>query len=125
MFGWTILGIFSGTLIGAAVGAAAGYCVGYLAGGTYASGLSAKAVGSGVKSFLSQANKIHHVLGKAGHNLAGYTAKTMGKLMKKTLAKGIIGAYKSVESAYWAVAGSEVTFVIVDGLIKISDMWIR
>ena len=125
LFGWTVTGILGGGVIGAAIGAAVGYGVGYLAGGTYASGLSAKAVSGGVKSFLSQANKVHHVLGQAKHKLAGYTAKTIGKLMKKTLAKGVVSAYNSAKAAYWAVTGSEVTFVIIDGVIKISDMWIR
>jgi DNA invertase Pin-like site-specific DNA recombinase len=32
---------------------------------------------------------------------------------------------RKVKSAYWAIAGSEVTFVVIDGVIKISDMWIR
>ena len=119
--GATLLG---GT-IGAVVGGAIGYGVGYLAGGTYANGLVAKSVGAGVKIFLSQANKVHHVLGQAKHKLVGYTTKTMGKLMKKTLAKGVVSAYGKAQSAYWAIAGSEVTFVVIDGVIKISDMWIR
>ena len=119
--GATLLG---GT-IGAVVGGAIGYGVGYLAGGTYANGLVAKSVGGGVKTFLSQANKVHHVLGQAKHKLVGYTTKAMGKLMKKTLAKGVVGAYGKAQSAYWAIAGSEVTFVVIDGVIKISDMWIR
>ena len=125
LLGWTVLGIVGGAIVGAAIGAAIGYGIGYIAGGTYANGLSAKAVGQGVKAFVSQGNKVNHVLGQAKHKLVGYTTKTMGKLMKKTLAKGVIGAYKSVESAYWAVVGSEVTYIIIDGAIKISDMWIR
>lgn len=123
--GWTVLGAVGGGVIGAAIGAASGYGVGYLAGGTYANGLAAKSVDSGVKAFMSQANKVHHVLGKAGHNLSGYTAKSMGNLMKKTLKNGVVGPYKSVQSAYWAVKKSEVTFNIVKGVLKISDMWIR
>ena len=123
--GWTALGAVGGGAIGAAVGAAAGYGVGYLAGGTYANGLAAKSVDSGVKAFMSQANKVHHVLSKAGHNLSGYTAKSMGTLMKKTLINGVVGPYKSVQSAYWAVANSEVSFTIVKGVLKVSDMWIR
>lgn len=45
--------------------------------------------------------------------------------MKKTLAKGVVSAYGKAQSACWAIAGSEVTFVVIDGVIKISDMWIR
>ena len=123
--GWTALGIVGGGAVGAAVGAAVGYGVGYLAGGTYANGLAAKSVESGVKAFASQANKVHHVLSKAGHNLSGYTAKAMKKLMRKTLTNGVVGPYKSVQSAYWATMNSEVTFTIVNGILKISDMWIR
>ena len=123
--GWTALGIVGGGAIGAAVGAAVGYGVGYLAGGTYANGLAAKSVDSGVKAFMSQPNKVHHVLNKAGHHLSGYTTKTLGTLMKKTLKNGVIGSYKSVQSAYWTAAKSEVTFTIAKGALKISDMWIK
>ena len=115
-----------GGLIGAAIGAAIGYTVGYFAGATYANGLSVKSVSSGVKSFLTQSNKIKHVLGNAGHKLRGYSTKAMGKLMKQTLARGQLAPYKKVaQSAYWAIANSEVTFVIIDGAIKISNMWFR
>lgn len=37
----------------------------------------------------------------------------------------MISAYGKAQSAYWAIAGSEVTFVLIDEVIKISDMWIR
>ena len=117
--------VLIGAIIGVVVGGAIGYGVGYLARGTYANDLVEKSVGGGVKSFLSQANKVHHVLGQSKHKLVGYTTKTMGKLMKKTLAKGVVSAYGKAQSAYRAIAGSEVTFVVIDGVIKISDMWIR
>lgn len=78
--------------IGAVVDDGIGFGVGYLAGGTYDNGLVAKSVGSGVKSFLSQASKVHHVLGQSKHKLAGCASKFMGQLMKKTLAKGGVGA---------------------------------
>ena len=113
-----------GGIIGAAIGAAIGYGIGYAAGGTYANGLVAKSVNSGLKSFLSQANRIQHVLGKSQHNLTGYSIKAMGKLMKQTLAKGTYIAYKTVDSMFWAAAGSQVTYKIIDGIIYISDMWI-
>ena len=125
LIGWTALGILGGGAVGAAAGAAIGYGVGYLAGGTYASGLPAKSVGTAVKSFVSQENKVHHVLSKAGHKLSGYTTKSMGKLMKRTLADGVVGSYKSVQSAVLAPIGSEVTFTIIGGAIKVSDMWIQ
>ena len=113
-----------GGVIGAAIGAAIGYGIGYAAGGTYANGLVVKSVNSGLKSFLSQANRIQHVLGKSQHNLTGYSIKAMGKLMKQTLAKGTYIAYKTVDSMFWAAAGSQVTYRIIDGIIYISDMWI-
>ena len=119
--GATLLG---GT-IGAVVGGAIGYGIGYLAGGTYSNGLVAKSVTKGVKSFMSNTNNINHVLGKAKHNLSGYTAKSMGKLMKKTLAKGTYEAYKTVNSMVLASTNSQVTYVIIDGIIKIGDMWIK
>ena len=45
--------------------------------------------------------------------------------MKNTLSKGTLGTYKTVQSAYWHIMNSEVTFTIINGAIKISDMWIR
>ena len=114
-----------GGAIGAIVGGAIGYGIGYLAGGTYASGLSVKSVNQAVKSFFLNTNKIHHALDKPAHKLIGYSEKAIAKLMKNTLAKGVVGTYKSVESAYWIEVGSEVTFIVIDGVIKISDMWIR
>lgn len=120
-----VVGATIGGIIGAAAGAAFGYGIGYVCGGTYSNGLVAKSVSNGVRSFTSQANKVHHVLGNAGHKLTGYTEKTMSKLMKNTLKHGVVGPYKSVQSAFWSVKNSEVSFTIVSGIIKISDMWIR
>ena len=37
----------------------------------------------------------------------------------------MISDYGKAQSAYWAIAGAEVTFVVIDGVIKISDMWIK
>ena len=124
LVGWTLLGIIGGGAIGAAIGAGVGYAVGYFAGGTYANGLAAKAVSSGVRSFIAQSNKVHHVLGKTAHNLSNYTVKAMTKLMKKTLKKGTVEAYKKVLSAFLSTTGSKVTFTIINGIIYISDMWI-
>ena len=125
LVGWTLLGVIGGGAVGAAIGAGVGYAIGYFAGGTYANGLVAKAVSTGVKSFVSQDNKVHHVMNKAAHNLSNYTVKAMTKLMKKTLKKGTVEAYKKVKSAFLASTSSEVTFTIINGIIYISDMWIR
>ena len=125
LLGWTVLGIVGGGVVGAAAGAAIGYGVGYFAGGTYANGLAAKAVNSGVRSFFSQPNKVHKLFKLSRHKLSGYTPKTAAKLMKDTLSKGTVGAYKSVQSAYWQALNSEVTFNIVNGAICVSDMGFR
>lgn len=53
------------------------------------------------------------------------SVKAVGKLMKKTLINGAVGPYKSVQSAFWAIMNSEVTFKVVGTAIMISDMWIR
>lgn len=125
LVGRTALGAIAGGAIGAALGAAIGYGVGYLAGGTYANGLAAKSVNKAVKSFFSQPNKVHKLLKLSRHNLSGYTSKTASKLMKDTLAKGVIDSYKSVHSAYWSTMNSEVTYTFVKGVLTVSDMWIK
>ena len=114
-----------GGAIGAAIGAVVGYAAGYLAGGTYANGLVAKSVNHGVKTFFSQQNKVYKLLKLSRHNLSGYTSKTAAKLMKRTLSKGVFEAYKSVQSMYLASMNSQVTYVIINGVIAISDMWIK
>ena len=123
--GWTALGALGGGAVGAAAGGAIGYGVGYFAGGTYANGLAAKSVNKAIKSFFSQPNKVHKMFKLARHNLAGYTENTAAKLMKDTLAKGVVGAYKTVQKAAWTVMNSEVTFTVIDGEINVSDMWIK
>ena len=57
--------------------------------------------------------------------MIGYTEKAMSKLMKKTLAKGTYKAYKTVNSMVLASTNSQVTYVIINGVIAISDMWIQ
>ena len=125
LFWWTMAGVVGGGLVGAAIGAAIGYGVGYLAGGTYANGLSVRAVNKGLKAFLSQANKVNHAFTNPAHKFTNYTVRSFSKLMRNTLTKGVVGPYKSVLSAYWNVANSEVTFTIIDSAIMISDAWIR
>jgi hypothetical protein len=123
--GWTALGALGGGLIGSAIGAAIGYGIGYLAGGTYANGLVAKTVDNGIHAFLSQANKVHHVVSNVEHALVGDSVSSLEKLMRITFAHGTVSTYRTVQSVFWALKNSEVTFKIVDGTIKISDMWIR
>ena len=116
--------ILSGFLMGFGIGAVVGAIIGGVAGGfNYThSGLSRGAVNKAVNSTLKDANKMNHIM-QPKHNLPK-SIKEVGKLMKKTLIKGDIMPYKSVSSAFWAVANSQVTFMIVDGLIRISDMWV-
>ena len=115
---WREVGIQ--TAIGAAIGAVVGGVVGGI---SYTpSGLSRAAVNKAVNSTLKDANKMNHIM-QPKHNLPK-SIKEVGKLMKKTLIKGEIVPYKSVSSAVWSVANSQVTFLIVDGLIRISDMWV-
>lgn len=45
--------------------------------------------------------------------------------MKKALINVAVDPYKSVQSAFWAIMNSEVTFKIVGTAIMISDTWIR
>ena len=45
--------------------------------------------------------------------------------MKKTLAKGTFEAYKTASSMFLSSTNSQVTFVMINGTIAISDMWIR
>ena len=120
LFGWTLLGVLAGSIVGAI-----GYGIGYAAGGTYANGLVAKSVTNGVNSFFSQSNKVHKLLKITRHNSSKYTPKTAAKLMKKTLAKGTFEAYKTVNSMVLASTNSQVTYVMINGTIMISDMWIR
>ena len=46
--------------------------------------------------------------------------------MKKTLSKGQISTYKAgpAKIATWFKAKSQITFRIMEGIIKISDFWI-
>ena len=125
LFWWTLVGVVGGGIIGGAVGAAMGYGVGYLAGGTYANGLSVKAVNKGLKTFLSQSNKVHHAFTNPAHKFTGYTVRSFNKLVRNTMAKGVVGQYKSVLSSYWSAANSEVSFTIINSAIMISDAWIR
>ncbi len=125
LFWWTMAGVVGGGIIGAAVGAAIGYGVGYLAGGTYANGLSARAVSKGMKTFLSQGNKVHHAFANPAHKFTDYTFRSFTKLVRNTMIKGVVGPYKNVLSTYWSVANSEVSFTIIKSKIMISDAWIR
>jgi hypothetical protein len=119
--------IWAGTKAGFGIGAIAGMLIGGVAGGiSYTpSGLSKSAINQGVKNFFGQSNKVNKLFGKSAHDLAGYTSKTAAQLMRKTLINGTISAYGSARTAIWSVMGSQVTFVIINGAIMISDMWIK
>ena len=87
--------------------------------------LAAKAVTKGVRKFFAQPNKVHKLLNVARHNLSGYTQKEAARLMQNTLAKGVYEAYQTVGSMVLASTNSQVTYVFIDGVIAIGDMWIR
>jgi len=113
--------ILSGFLMGFGIGAIAGAVIGGSVGGLSYSptGLSRSAVKEGVKSTISNSNKMNHIM-QPKHNLPGST-KDIGKLMQKTLTRGTYAPYKSVSSVTWK--GYQVTYKIIENIIKISDMW--
>lgn len=87
---------------------------------TSGNGLDKKSVNRAVKATLKNSNKMHHIM-QAKHNLPN-SVKEIGKLMRSTLLNGQIGPYKkSALSATWN--GYEVTFKIIEKIIRISDMW--
>ena len=62
---------------------------------------------------------MNHIM-QPKHNLPNSVNK-VGKLMQKTLTKGTYTPYKSVSSVVWK--GYQVTYKIIKGALKISDMW--
>lgn len=122
--GWTAQGIFAGMGIGLGAGAIIGAVIGGAVGGlAYTpSGLSRSAINQAVKNTLADSNKMAHIM-QPQHNLPA-SIKQVGRLMKKTLINGEITPYKSVSSVIWKVANSKVTYTIIAGAIRISDMWI-
>lgn len=105
----------TGALIGAAVGGAVGGL------SWTPSGLGRGAVNQAVKSTLSNSNKMHHIM-MPKHGLPN-TINAVGKLMQNTLINGTLSSYGSASTAIWAAGGSQVTYMIIDGMIHISDMW--
>ena len=43
--------------------------------------------------------------------------------MKNTIIKGTIEPYKTVQAVILTARGTTVTYTIVDGIVRISDMW--
>ena len=124
--GWSVEGILVGMGIGFGAGAIIGAIVGGFSGAatyTTPSGLKLKDINQAVNQVFKDSNKINHIM-QPKHNLPG-SIKAVKKLMKKTLIHGSISPYKSIQSAFWKVVGSEVTFKIIEGILRISDMWIR
>ena len=116
--------ILSGFLMGFGIGAIAGAIIGGTIGGiSYTpSGLSRSAINQAVKKTIADPKRMSHIM-RPQHKLPG-SLKEVGKLMKKTLINGTVTPYKSVSSVVWKVANSQVTYTIIGGIIKISDMWI-
>jgi RHS repeat-associated protein len=110
----SMAGFGAGAIIGAAIGGVAG-------GLSYTpSGLSRGAINQAVKSTLSNSNKMHHIM-MPKHGLPN-SINAVGNLMRNTLINGTISSYGSASTAIWAAGGAQVTYII-DGLIRISDMW--
>lgn len=111
-----MMGFGIGAIIGAVIG-------GTVAGIAYTptstpTGLSNSTIKQGVKATLKDANKMNHIM-QPKHNLPQSVNK-VGKLMQKTLINGTYMPYKSVSSVIWK--GYQVTYKIVKGAIKISNM---
>ena len=113
--------ILSGFLMGFGIGAIVGAAIGGAVGGmTYnPTGLSKSVIKEGVQSTLKNPNKMHHIM-QPKHNLPNSVNK-IGKIMQKALTRGTLTPYKTVSSVVWK--GYQVTFNIVKGALKISDMW--
>lgn len=73
---------------------------------------------------LDSNDKMSHIL-QVKHKLPNDINK-VGKLMKKTLSKGQITTYKTgpAKIATWVKAKCQITFRIMEGIVKISDFWI-
>ena len=113
--------ILSGFLMGFGIGAVAGAAIGGVAGGVAYSptGLSRSAIKEGVKATLDNPNKVHHIM-QSKHKLPNSVNK-IGKIMQKTLTRGAYTPYKSTSSVIWKKY--QVTYKIINNVIKISDMW--
>jgi len=86
------------------------------------SGLSKSAINTAVRNVTGNTNKMNHMM-QAKHGLPN-TVKGIGNLMRKTLINGTVTPYKTVSSVVWSVTNSQVTYIVIDGAIMISDMWI-
>jgi len=121
---WTSVGV--GAAAGFGIGAIIGAVVGGTVGGLkfHIRGFGPKEIQTAVKNVLNSNDKMSHIL-QAKHKLPTDINK-VGKLMKKTLSKGQISTYKAgpAKIATWFKAKSQITFRIMEGIIKISDFWI-
>ena len=121
---WTSVGV--GAAAGFGIGAIIGAVVGGTVGGLkfHIRGFGPKEIQTVVKNVLNSNDKMSHIL-QAKHKLPTDINK-VGKLMKKTLSKGQISTYKAgpAKIATWFKAKSQITFRIMEGIIKISDFWI-
>lgn len=73
---------------------------------------------------MSNLKKVDHIT-KAKHHLLGYSKHALHKLMKTTFAHGTVGPYKKAAlSVFLRSKGVKITFVIKEGSVLISDMWI-
>lgn len=121
--------IWTWTKAGFGIGAIAGFIAGGTIGGIgyTPSGLSKSIINQAVKTAISDTNKMSHIM-VPKHGF-GNSISQIAKLMKNTLINGNISIYGSAGltgNAYvasWVAGGAQVTYVIIDGIIRISDMF--
>ena len=121
--------IWTWTKAGFGIGAIMGFIVGGTVGGlSYTpSGLGKSAINQAVKTAISDTNKMSHImLPKHGF---GNSITQVANLMRNTLINGTVSIYGSAGAAgaayvaSWAAGGAQVTYVIIDGILRISDMF--
>lgn len=121
--------IWTWTKAGFGIGAIAGFIAGGTIGGIgyTPSGLSKSIINQAVKTAISDTNKMSHIM-VPKHGF-GNSISQIARLMKNTLINGNISIYGSAGltgNAYvasWVAGGAQVTYVIIDGIIRISDMF--
>ncbi|XMB71514.1 hypothetical protein RJI07_05205 [Mycoplasmatota bacterium WC30] len=119
--------IWTWTKAGFGIGAIAGFIAGGTVGGIgyTPSGLSRSAINQAIKSI--EPNRMSHIM-QSKHGFSN-SVRAVSNLMRKTLINGNISIYGTAGAsgyayaASWKAGGSKVTYVIIDGILRISDMF--
>ncbi len=118
--------ILTGGMTGFGIGAVIGAVIGGAVGGVKFNirGFGPREAQVATKQALANSNKLGHIM-QSKHNLPSDVNK-VGSLMKKTLLKGKISVYKNggANIATWTRRGSQITYKIIKGVVRISDFWI-